>query len=60
MDLLTKKNESKLAEKCSYPVTGLAYVKRVYTDLATFECSDDGVQLIDAVEGLAAKRWEQF
>ena len=58
MDLLTKQNESKLVEKCSYPLTGLACVKRVYTDLATFACTPKGLQLIDAVEGLSREALE--
>lgn len=53
MDLLTKKGESKLVAKCSYPLTGLACVKRVYTDLATFECTPDGLALLDRVDGLS-------
>ena len=52
MDLLTKSGESKLVRQCTYPLTGLACVKRVYTDLATFACTPDGLQLIDAVGGL--------
>jgi 3-oxoadipate CoA-transferase beta subunit len=35
MDLLTKQGESKIVERCSYPLTGIGCVKRVYTDLAT-------------------------
>lgn len=53
MDLLTKKGESKLVQQCSYPLTGLACVKRVYTDLATFACTEEGLQLIDTVPGLS-------
>ncbi len=60
MDLLTKQNESKLVEKCNYPLTGLACVKRVYTDLATFACTDHGLQLIDAVEGLSCEALERI
>lgn len=60
MDLLTKQNESKLVEKCSYPLTGLACVKRVYTDLATFACTERGLQLIDAVEGLSREALERI
>ena len=60
MDLLTKQNESKLVEKCSYPLTGLACVKRVYTDLATFACTEHGLQLIDAVEGLSREALERI
>ena len=53
MDLLTKKGASKLVQQCSYPLTGRACVKRVYTDLATFACTPEGLQLIDAVPGLS-------
>ena len=60
MDLITKQNESKLVEKCSYPLTGLACVKRVYTDLATFACTEHGLQLIDAVEGLSREALERI
>lgn len=52
MDLLTKDGQSKLVQTCSYPLTGLQCVKRVYTDLATFACSPDGLQVIDIVPGL--------
>ncbi|MEK8046324.1 3-oxoacid CoA-transferase subunit B [Ideonella margarita] len=58
MDLLTKQGESKLVEKCSYPLTGLACVKRVYTDLATFACTPQGLQLLDAVDGLSREALE--
>ena len=34
MDLLTKKGESKVVERCTYPLTGIGCVKRIYTDLA--------------------------
>jgi 3-oxoadipate CoA-transferase beta subunit len=52
MDLLTKKGESKIVAQCSYPLTGIACVKRIYSDLATLECTPRGLKLIDAVEGL--------
>lgn len=52
MDLLTKRGESKIVAQCSYPLTAIACVKRIYTDLATFECMPQGLRLIDAVDGL--------
>lgn len=52
MDLLTKKGESKIVKDCSYPLTGIACVKRIYSDLATLECTPQGLKLIDKVEGL--------
>jgi 3-oxoadipate CoA-transferase beta subunit len=52
MDLLTKQGQSKLVETCSYPLTGIGCVKRVYTDLATLACTPQGLVVIDRVEGL--------
>ncbi|MBO9514958.1 MAG: 3-oxoacid CoA-transferase subunit B [Variovorax sp.] len=53
MDLLTKKGESKIVKTCTYPLTGIGCVKRVYSDLATLECTPAGLKLIDKVDGLA-------
>jgi 3-oxoadipate CoA-transferase beta subunit len=53
MDLLTKQGQSKLVQACTYPLTGIACVKRVYTDLATLACTPQGLVLIDKVPGLA-------
>jgi len=52
MDLLTKQGQSKLVSRCTYPLTGIGCVKRVYSDLATFECTPQGLRLIDTVDGL--------
>jgi 3-oxoadipate CoA-transferase beta subunit len=52
MDLLTKQGQSKLVQACTYPLTGIACVKRVYTDLGTLACTPEGLVLIDVVEGL--------
>jgi len=60
MDLLTKKGESKLVRECTYPLTGIACVSRVYSDLATFECSPQGLKLVDKVDGLDLKELEQL
>lgn len=53
MDLLTKKGESKIVKQCSYPLTGIGCVKRIYTDLATFAVTDKGVQVVSMVDGLS-------
>ncbi|MGO1254446.1 3-oxoacid CoA-transferase subunit B [Alcaligenes aquatilis] len=60
MDVLTKQGVSKLVEQCSYPLTGLACVKRVYTDLATLACTPEGLQLIDLVPGLTHEALEEM
>ena len=52
MDLMTKQGQSKVVAHCSYPLTGIACVKRIYSDLATLACTPQGLRLIDKVEGL--------
>jgi 3-oxoadipate CoA-transferase beta subunit len=58
MDLLTKQGESKLVTACSYPLTGIGCIKRVYTDLATFDITPSGFAVVDAIEGLSHKALE--
>jgi 3-oxoadipate CoA-transferase beta subunit len=60
MDLLTKKGESKVVAQCSYPITGIACVKRIYSELATLECTPQGLKLIDTVEGLTHAELEKM
>ena len=60
MDLLSKQGESKVVERCTYPLTGIACVKRIYTDLCTLACTPDGLQLIDTVPGLAYTELERL
>jgi 3-oxoadipate CoA-transferase beta subunit len=52
MEHLTKSGESKIVERCTYPLTGVGCVKRVYTDLATLAIGPDGVTAVDWVDGL--------
>ena len=43
MDLQTKDGQSKLVERCTYPLTGVKCVSRIYTDVAVFKIEPDGV-----------------
>ncbi len=52
MDLLTKSGTSKVVKACSYPLTGIGCVKRIYSELATLACTASGLALIDKVDGL--------
>ena len=52
MEHQTKGGESKLVARCSYPLTGVGCVSRVYTDLATLEITASGVKAVAWVEGL--------
>ncbi len=60
MDLLTKKGESKVVAQCTYPLTGIACVKRIYSELATLACTPQGLKLIDKVEGLEHAELEKL
>lgn len=46
MTLLTKDGRPKLVPECTYPLTGVGCVNRVYTDLATFEITPEGVRVL--------------
>ena len=60
MDLLTKKGESKVVNECSYPITGIGCVKRIYSELATLECTPKGLLLVDMVDGLTHAELEKM
>ena len=60
MELLTREGRSKIVAECSYPLTAAACVRRVYTDLATLECTPQGLRLIDAVAGLSREALQQL
>lgn len=52
MDLLTKSGESKLVGHCTYPLTGVSCVDRIYSDLAVIDIDADGPRVIEMVPGL--------
>ena len=53
MEHLTKQGDSKIVAQCTYPVTGLRCVNRIYTDLAVIDVTPRGLVAIDIVPGLA-------
>jgi 3-oxoadipate CoA-transferase beta subunit len=58
MDLLTKQGQSKIVRACTYPLTGLKCVKKIYTDYATFEITDCGLTVQDSVVGFDVRELE--
>jgi 3-oxoadipate CoA-transferase beta subunit len=53
MDHTTKDGTSKLVRKCSYPLTAVGAVKRVYTNLATLDVTPDGFRVVSMAPGLS-------
>ena len=57
MTLFAKDGSPKLVRQCTYPLTGLACVTRLYTDLATFELGPDDARVV-ATYGVTAGELE--
>jgi 3-oxoadipate CoA-transferase beta subunit len=59
MSLFAKDGTPKLVPSCTYPLTGLACVSRVYTELATFLVGESGAVVVETfgttVDALAAR-----
>ena len=52
MELQTREGQSKLVQACTYPLTGVRCVSRVYTDVAVFDIRADGVTVTDLFGGV--------
>ncbi|OBV37552.1 3-oxoadipate CoA-transferase, beta subunit [Janthinobacterium psychrotolerans] len=53
MELLTKTGDSKLVQHCTYPLTGVGCVSRIYSDLAVIDLGPQGAAVIELVDGLS-------
>jgi 3-oxoadipate CoA-transferase beta subunit len=60
MDHQTKTGESKIVERCTYPLTGIACVNRIYTDLAVIDVTPRGLAVIELVGGLSFEELERL
>lgn len=58
-ELFNKAGDCKLVEKCTYPVTGIACVDRIYTDIAMFEVTPNGLAVRDIYSGQSFKELKE-
>jgi len=59
MDHLTKSGACKIVDACTYPLTGIGCVDRIYTDLAVIDVTAQGLIVIDSAEGLTFEALQQ-
>lgn len=48
----TKTGEAKIVKQLSYPLTGQKCVDRIYTDLCVIDVTEDGLKVIEMINGL--------
>ena len=60
MDHQTKAGESKIVQACTYPLTGIGCVNRIYTDLAVMDVTANGLIVRDIAEGLSLQELEKL
>ena len=60
MEHQTKGGESKIVERCTYPLTGVGCVARIYTDLATIDITPEGLKVLDMAAGMTLAELEKI
>jgi 3-oxoadipate CoA-transferase beta subunit len=53
MEHLMRSGESKIVSRCTYPLTGIGCVDRIYTDLAVIDVTPKGLRVLEMVEELS-------
>ena len=60
MEHQTKTGESKIVQACTYPLTGIGCVNRIYTDLAVMDVTLQGLIVRDIAEGMSLQELEKL
>jgi 3-oxoadipate CoA-transferase beta subunit len=60
MEHLTKGGESKVVAHCTYPLTGIGCVSRIYTDLAVLDVTPDGLAVREILSDISFEELQQL
>jgi 3-oxoacid CoA-transferase B subunit len=55
-----RKGRPKLVNECAFPLTGAGVVDRVYTDLAVFDVTREGMALVECADGVTVDDVARF
>ena len=55
MEHVNKHRESKVKKRCELPLTGQGVVSRLITDLAVFDFTDEGMKLVELLDGVTVE-----
>ena len=56
----TKQGQSKIVDRCTYPLTGIGCVNRIFTDLAVLDVTPRGLEVLEVVDGLSFDELERI
>ena len=59
MDLFTKKGDPKLLAECTFPLTGVGCVSRIYADMGVFLLDESGVVKVRELHGITFEQLQE-
>jgi 3-oxoadipate CoA-transferase, beta subunit len=60
MEHLTKTGQSKIVAACTYPLTGIKCVSRIYTDLAVIDVTPAGLKVVEMFGGIGFEELQKL
>jgi 3-oxoadipate CoA-transferase beta subunit len=60
MEHQTKTGESKIVAECSYPLTGIGCVNRIYTDLAVIDVTPEGLAVREMIPDISFEELQRI